>query len=118
MSEQEELVPWLRPKIERDLSEWRDREAHFLAAREREGDYLYFEARERAAQLETELAVLDEHAIVRVGYKDSRGIDRLSCECATCGLGGPPDSYPCQTVRLLGCGYRFRPGYREAEWKP
>jgi hypothetical protein len=74
--------------------------------------------RDTIARCEFELAVLDEHAIVRVGYKDSRGIDRLSCECATCGLCGPPDSYPCQTVRLLGCGYRFRPGYREAEWKP
>lgn len=118
----DELVAWLRPKIERDLREWRDSEAHFKAVREREGDYHYFEARERVAQLKAELAVLDLHAPVAVGSWE---------ECGECGpnnqgstlIAVPGDGddffhFPCKTVRLLGYGYRFRPGYRKAEWKP
>jgi hypothetical protein len=143
----DELVPWLRQRIRERLylathtvelgsfTEWEERSSGVLVTGDGDdsdpwrGPWVTGDSsvtrlmeandpRDTIARCEAELAVLDEHAIVRVGYKDSRGIDRLSCECATCGLGGPPDSYPCQTVRLLGCGYRFRPGYREAEWKP
>jgi hypothetical protein len=113
VSGQDELVPWLRRLIESDLTRWRDREAHFRAVREREGDYDYFEARERVAQLEAELAVLDEH-----GPFDPAS-DWLRDFCRACGeLDHRRVSFPCRTVRLLGRGYRFRPGYREAEWKP
>jgi hypothetical protein len=73
--------------------------------------------RDTMARCEFELALLDEHSFIRVGYRDSAGIDRHSYECAACDPGGPPDSYPCRTVRLLGYGYRYRDGYREAEWK-
>lgn len=73
--------------------------------------------RDTIARCEFELALLDEHTFIRVGYRDSAGIDRHSYECAACDPGGPPDSYPCRTVRLLGYAYRFRTGYRE-EWRP
>jgi Family of unknown function (DUF6221) len=57
------------------------------------------------ADCEAKLAVLDEH-----DTRDWQVGDR-SHDCQW-------RSWPCRTVRLLGYGYRFRPGYREAEWKP
>ncbi len=138
----DELVPWLRPVIERDLSEWRECEAHFKAVRQREGDYHYFEARERVAQLEAELAVLDEHVIVHRGRDEdffrrdlkviagrmppgvglvTIGESEGDFGCVTCHYerGGHVQGFGyCNTVRLLGYGYRFRTGYRKAEWKP
>jgi hypothetical protein len=99
-----DLTAWLRRMTETDLGEWREREAHFLAVREREGDYHYFEALERVAQLEAELAILGEHA--------SNDFEKYP-ECARCAV----EAFPCRTVRHLGSGYRHRPGYRE-EWKP
>lgn len=142
----DDLVPWLRQRIRERLflaahavelgsfAEWEERSSGVLVTGDGtdsdpwRGTWVTGDSsvtrlmeandpRDTIARCEFELALLDEHAIVRPGYRDSRGIDRLSCECAICGLGGPPDSYPCQTVRLLGYGYRFRPGYRE-EWRP
>jgi hypothetical protein len=99
----DDLITWLRALIEADLKYWRDREAHPLAAREYEGDYYYFEARERVAQLEADLAILDEHGDNHdcVDWKGASASPYLGC----------------RTVRLLGYGYKFRDRYRE-EWKP
>jgi Family of unknown function (DUF6221) len=106
-----ELVAWLRRVITADLSDWRDREAHFLSVAEREGEYHYFEAREQVARCEAELAILDEHQPASVPQMAWRG-------CGTCkDPSGWPAMFPCRTVRLLASGYRNRPGYREA-WKP
>lgn len=73
--------------------------------------------RDVIARCEFELALLDEHAVIRMPCTDARGVPGHFCECATCGFGGPERSYPCKTVRLLGRAYRFRDGYRQ-EWKP
>lgn len=99
----DDLVTWLRERIESDLSEWRVREAHFLAGREREGDYHYFEARERVARCEAELAILDLYE--QQAAKDNNAME----EDRTWLLA--------RVVRLLATGYRHRTGYRE-EWKP
>lgn len=69
------------------------------------------------ARCESELAILDEHLFIRIGYRDGAGIERHSYECAVCEPGQQPDDYPCRTVRLIGRGYRHWEGYREA-WKP
>jgi len=61
--------------------------------------------RDTIARCEAELAILDDHG--------SDG-ERKYPECRCCGVG----AFPCRTVRLIGRGYRHRPGYREAEWKP
>lgn len=71
------------------------------------------------ARCEAELAILDEHRPTDyLCYGD-----RL---CRRCQWGDDEPErdelhhgvvYPCRTVRLLGSGYRARPGYRE-EWKP
>ena len=74
--------------------------------------------RDVIARCEAELALLNEHAVIRMPYQDARGVPGHFCECATCGFGGPDRSYPCKTVRLLGYGYRHWSGYRESEWKP
>lgn len=98
------LEAWLRHLIESDLLWWRDREAHFLAVRERGGDYDYFEARERVAQLEADLAILDlyEKQAAKEFYNAME-------EDRTWTLA--------PVVRHLGFGYQHRPGYKE-EWKP
>lgn len=68
--------------------------------------------RDTIARCEAELAVLDEH---RPFDPDS---DWLRDFCATCGeLDHRKIRFPCRTVRLIGYGYRYRPGYREV-WKP
>jgi len=59
--------------------------------------------RDTIARCEFELAVLGAHRLRR------RLDDAWCAECHR--------EFPCRTVRLLGYGYRFRPGYREA-WKP
>jgi Family of unknown function (DUF6221) len=77
--------------------------------------------RDTIARCESELAVLDVHSPVAQGSWT---------ECGECGpnnqgaalIAVPGDGdeffyFPCKTVRLLGYGYRWRPGYRE-EWKP
>ena len=60
--------------------------------------------RDTTARCEAELAILDDHG--------SDGKPKYP-ECRCCGV----EHFPCRTVRLLGFGYRFRPGYRQ-EWKP
>ena len=65
--------------------------------------------RDTIARCEAELAILDEH-------KPDRGIDPDEMCCTTCG-DYPQVEYPCQTVRLLGAGYRHRRGYLP-EWAP
>ena len=69
------------------------------------------------ARCEAELAILDEHKPELIDYRDGDGIERASRECIACEPPGTPDNYPCRTIRLVGSGYRFRPGYRE-EWAP
>lgn len=102
MSGQHELVPWLLAKIRVDLEHWRDRKAHFKSVREREGDYDYFEARERVAQLETALAVLGLcEPVIGDGVNFTLGEQNRAED----------------VVRQLARGYRHRPGYRKA-WKP
>ena len=125
----DELVPWLRAEIEASLTRHRG-----IAAARRgpgcEGDELYIGARERAAQLETHLAILDEHYILwrhdtNEDYENfcvvSIGGADKDHGCVTChyyGQGGVKGYGYCRTVRHLGWGYRFRPGYREEAWKP
>lgn len=55
------------------------------------------------ARCEAELAILDEHGPGKYGD---------ACRCCYGTL-----AYPCQTVRLVGSGYRHRPGYLR-EWAP
>ena len=146
MASEIELVPWLRQRIRerRYLAEhtielgnnavWEETSSGVLVTGEpTETDHWHgtwatgdssltrlMEAndpRDTIARCESELAILDEHSSLRVPYKDARGSAATSYECATCGFGGPSGSYPCRTVRLIGCGYRFWDGYRE-EWKP
>jgi hypothetical protein len=110
----DDLATWLRRRIESGLGEWREREAHFLAVREREGDYHYFEARERVAHLETELAILDEH----LPRQDEERCGICISERTGYEEEWPDDRFPCRTLRLLASGYRHRSGYQEEEWKP
>ena len=64
------------------------------------------------ADCEAKLAILDEHRSF------DPASDWLGGFCATCGeVDHRRVAWPCRTVRLLGSGYRHRPGYRE-EWKP
>lgn len=97
-----DLVTWLRVQIESDLGEWH--EPHFRAARDRESDHRYFEARERVAQLEAALAILDLYK-----KQAAKEFSNAMEEDRTWVLA--------PVVRLLASGYRHRPGYRE-EWKP
>lgn len=118
-----DLAAWLRAILNADLTEWRSRKAHFLAVREKEGDYYYVEARERVARCTAELAILREHRHVptRTGHYGTP----FDFGCRTCHEMSDPDGNSdvmadgwCETVRQLGWGYRFRGGYRKAEWEP
>lgn len=83
------------------------------------------EPRAVIAWCEAELAILDEHA--SDGDEREPQCVRCAdthpghCECGWQSLGGEHSRaarpYPCLTVRLIGYGYRHRPGYLE-EWKP
>ena len=104
-----DLAAWLREVVTADREFWSKRAADLLPDVEREGEYWYFEARERAARCEAELAILDEHA--------SDG-DQVDPECTGCAARHPEycecdtaAPWPCRTVRLLGSGYRHRAGY-------
>ena len=93
------------------------------------------------ARCEADLAILDEHARLpafpvetltawrAAGIPEERIVKASAvASCARCHT--PVDdarededqclsvAYPCRTVRLLGYGYRFRPGYREGSWNP
>jgi Family of unknown function (DUF6221) len=142
----DELVPWLRRRIRErrylavhaielgNAAVWTEQSSGVLVTGEpTETDHWHgtwatgdssltrlMEAndpRDTIARCEFELALLDEHKVIRMPCRDARGVPGHFCECATCGFGGPDRSYPCKTVRLLGYGYRFRPGYRK-EWRP
>jgi hypothetical protein len=127
----EELAAWLRPLLEADLKHWRDREAAYLPNVEREGEWLWHQARGHADRAATALAILDLHQ--PVAALGDLPADALTCirnweECQECGpnndrpaiLAAPglgETFYPCRTVRLLASGYRHQPGYRK-EWAP
>jgi hypothetical protein len=64
-----------------------------------------FEAREQAARCESELEILDFHDLGET-WERAEGKPLKQAEVMRI------------VVRQLGHGYRFRPGYREAEWKP
>jgi hypothetical protein len=99
------LAEWLHGIIESDLSQWRGREARLLALRRQEGQHRdYYEAQERVARLEADLAILDLYE-----KQAAKEFDNAMEEDRTWTLS--------PVVRLLGHGYRFRSGYREA-WKP
>jgi hypothetical protein len=91
-----ELIAWLRPKIETDLEHWRDLTAAYLVNVEREGDYLYCQARERVAQLEAQLAILGEVGpVIGDGINFTLG-EQVRAE---------------EILGQLAYGYRYRPGY-------
>jgi hypothetical protein len=71
------------------------------------------------AGCEFELALLDEHIpyVTTEPFNGRRCVRCASDKAYPSGV-AVMEAYPCCTVRLLGYGYRFRPGYREAEWKP
>ena len=96
--------------------------------------------RDTIARCEAELAILDEHGPLpdcsaemiakyrAAGFPEAQiAAMEAMVSCARCHVPVDdaredeeqcrPVEYPCKTVRLLGYGYRFRPGYRE-EWKP
>ena len=117
-----DLAAWLRPKIEADLREWRERKAHFQRTREREGDFHYFEARERVDRCRAELAIIreHEHARTRTGAYGTP----FDFGCTQCHEMSDPDGNAdvrpdgwCETLCLLGYGYRYRGGWRR-EWAP
>jgi hypothetical protein len=125
----DDLTAWLRRIIGPEMASERERAAHFESVAEREGEYHWFEARENAARLEAELAILDEHYILTRDDRDEayeefsiipRGGANQDRGCVTChyeAMGGVRGAGVCRTVKLLGTGYRHRPGYQEA-WKP
>jgi hypothetical protein len=101
----DELVPWLRAETARELDEARAREAALLegpAFRERHD--AIFEARERIARCEGVLMVLDFHDLAE-NWEDASG--KLLKQAEVLRI----------VVRQIGHGYRYRDGYREAEWK-
>jgi hypothetical protein len=82
------------------------------------------------ARCEAELAILDEHYILRNGdmneaYEQfsiiSPPFPPRDCGCVTChyaSQGGVNGYGICRTVKFLASAYRHRPGYREEDWKP
>lgn len=79
--------------------------------------------RDTIARCEAELGILDQHAHVptRTGAYGTP----FDFGCRTCDEMSDPDGNSdvrpdgwCETIRLLGYAYRFRDGYREAEWEP
>lgn len=97
------LVAWLRRQIEQDLSYWRDFAAAYLANVEREGEVLYFEARERVEDCEARQAILGlyEKQSAKAG-ENAMEEDRAWT------------LWP--VVCLLSSAYRHRHGYRQ-EWE-
>lgn len=105
------LYSWGRESGEPESERTRGSELPVLIVNDgrRESDHCArHDPRTVVARCEAELAILDEHWHAANGW--GRPINR----CRTC---TKEVSYPCRTIRLIGSGYRFRPGYRE-EWKP
>lgn len=96
----DELTAWLRAEIDGDYGRARD-----LLDRRGAWPEPRCEMHDAIADCEAKLAILDEHWHAVNGF--GRPIDK----CRTCGT-----AYPCRTVRLVGRGYRYRPGYKE-EWR-
>ena len=96
------------------------------------GDHIALnDPQDTIARCEAELAILDEHLILRrgempEGYEEFSvcyppGIPGLNCGCVTChykGHGGVNEYGICRTVKFLASGYRHADGYREEDWKP
>lgn len=109
-----DLAAWLRGQIE-DTRGY----AQENAARRPITPMRSHEMRELAARCEAELAILDEHAPTDWTVYGDRCCRRCKYD------DDEPERdemhhwavFPCRTVRLLGSGYRGRPGYRE-EWAP
>jgi len=106
MTTDDELVPWLRAVIESDLGGARAREEACLASNVMRGrNEVLLEARELIARCEAGLAILDFHDLAET-WENAAGKPLKQAEVLRI------------VVRQLGHGYRFRDGYREAEWKP
>ena len=130
MSSEEEPVAWLRNEIEGDYTF-----AVGCLVRPFPGSDMDA-IRERVADCKAKLAILDEHRLVVAdrglpeqgqshgsGYRivwDNPTAKQIAdaasmwhnLDCPTCRV-----RFPCRTVRLLGGGYRHRPGYKEEDWK-
>lgn len=142
MSGRDELVPWLRQRIRErrylagraielgNAAVWEETSSGVLVTGEpTEADAWHgtwamgdsslarlMEAndpRDTIARCESELAVLDLHDAEPLETDLPDGDYRVRQVCTRCDDG----YWPCRTVRLLGYGYRWQPGYRE-EWKP
>lgn len=146
MSGEQDPVAWLRAAVTADLELARRVKARYIVPADhpmRAGEHVWPTAVVRKAweaygdpdvragldlvlahgpqwvidDAEAKLAVLDEHAPVH-------GYDPYCPVCAVCGDAGRVGDevavvpHPCRTVRLLGQGYRSRPGYREEDWPP
>lgn len=79
--------------------------------------------RDTIARCGTELGILDQH--VHVPTRTGAYGTPFTFGCQTCHEMSDPDGNSdvradgwCETVRLLGYAYRFRDGYRGAEWEP
>lgn len=116
-SESGEFATWLRKQIVDDLRKWRALEAAYLPDVEREGEVLWQEARERADGFEAQLAILSEHESYQCSNPEGLRCDRCASNQAYPSGAAIHEAYPCRTIRLLGSGYKHRPGYRE-EWRP
>ena len=167
----DEFVPWLRQRIRErrylaehtvelgSFAEWEERSSGVLVTGDGtdsdpwRGTWVTGDSsvtrlmeandpRDTIARCEFELALLDEHAVVRRGQDEdffNRGIKVIAGRmpagvglvtigefegdfgCVACHYerGGHVQGFGyCNTIRLLGRAYRFRDGYREAEWKP
>jgi hypothetical protein len=120
----DDLTAWLRKEIEGDLGIAR----HILDMRGARPDPRR-EMHDAIADCEAKLAILDEHYILIRDDRDEayeefsiipRGGANQDRGCVTChyeAMGGVRGAGVCRTVKLLGTGYRHRPGYQEA-WKP
>jgi hypothetical protein len=100
----DELVPWLRAEVERDLGRWRTREKASLASVQVHGrNEALLEAREQVARCEGALMILDFHDLGET-WEQAAGKPLKQAEVMRI------------VVRQLGHGYRYRDGYRQ-EWK-
>jgi hypothetical protein len=80
-----DVAAWTRKHAEADLKRWRELEAAYAPNVEREGEVLWFQARERADDCEAKLAILGEHQAEWDDFKDADGNDvrRWSARLAT-----------------------------------
>ena len=138
------LVPWLRAQVEADKAAasaagrrirvhqpepWYEADDNRFEWPEDAAHIAIHDPRDTIARCEAELAVLDAHYILwrhdtTEEYEEfsvvSIGGANQDHGCVTChyyGRGGVKGYGYCRTVRVLGWGYRFGGGYREA-WKP